>query len=249
MNSVKTIGLLTIGAILGYGFSFIGKANNEGSFTQNEIITSETPLPNTTAEQLKAPSAENEQEVVRQSHSPIIKKQVKATIIDDEALNQKHLDLVQEHQVLKDKYAKSQSKVSTLKHQLSELDNSEVTDEEMEGLAPEPFKSFLSSFRGKTRNDIYDFHKKEEDLDWGFDTQTKISDFIQTHYYGTSVNLISVMCKQPYCEILITEKQEGAWDSIMKDITQQPWWTFSSFTTSTRSNAENELSIYAFLKQ
>jgi hypothetical protein len=248
MNSVKVIGILAIGAILGYSFSFIGKASNEDSFIHDEVITAKETLPNTTAE-LKAATTEIEQEVVKQSNAPVIKKQVKTTIIDDKALNQEHLDLVKKHQVLKDKYTKSKNKIASLKHQLSDLDDSEATDEEMEGLAPEPFKSFLSSFRGQTRNDIYDFHKKEDDLDWGFDTQTKISDFIQTHYNGTSVNLISVICKQPHCEILVTEKQEDAWESIMKDITMQPWWTFSSFTSSTRSNAENELSVYAFLKQ
>ena len=137
----------------------------------------------------------------------------------------------------------------SLQHQLAEFDESDVTDEEMENLVPKPFKSFLSAFRGDTRNDIFDFHNQEDDLDWGYDQQNNISDYVQTHYEGTSVELISVICKQPRCEVLVTEKQEDAWNKIMKDMTQQAWWKFSSFTSSTRSNAENELSIYAFLSQ
>jgi len=157
--------------------------------------------------------------------------------------------LMDNYFALQKKYLKSQRKITSLQHQLGELDGSKATDDEMEALVPEPFKSFLSSFRGETRNDIFDFHNKEDDLDWGYDKKNNISDYIQTHYEGTNVELVSVICKQPRCEVLVTEKQEDAWSNIMKDMTQQSWWQFSSFTKSTRSNAENEMSIYAFLSQ
>jgi hypothetical protein len=248
MNYAKSIGILIIGAILGYGFSFIGKANNAEVFIENEIITSKTASPITTPDFIET-AAKVEQEVIVKKQPSTINSQHKTTIIDANELNQEHLDLVQAHQALKEQYHKSLSKISSLQNQLSELDGSDATDEQMEELVPEPFKSFLSAFRGKTRNDIYDFHNEEDDLDWGYDTQNSISDFVQTHYEGTNVEVISVICKQPRCEILVTEKQEDAWENIMKDMSQQSWWTFLSFSTSTRSNAENELSIYIFLSQ
>ena len=50
------------------------------------------------------------------------------------------------------------------------------------------------------------------------------------------------ICKQPYCEILVIEKEEDAWKNIMKEIRQQPWWKFSSTTSSS-----NNMSTYIFL--
>jgi len=248
MNLVKIIGILAIGAILGYSFSFVGKANNEESFMHDEVVIAETSLPNTTSK-LKAPPMKNHPTIVAVNNVPIIKRQTSTLVNDDNALDKQHLALVEAHNELKDKYDQSRNKVSSLENKLNEFDGSEATDDEMEALVPEPFKFFLSSFRGKTRNDIYDFHKEDDDLDWGYDKKNNILDYVITHYEGTNVDLISVTCKQPRCEILVTEEQEGAWEKIMKDIYKQPWWKFSSFATTTKFNAKNELSLYIFLTE
>jgi|GEM_PF-1491869 len=248
MNTLKIIILLIIGAILGYSFSFIGKADNNEHFNHENVALSKVPLFKTEPKE-KSKIKNKQQNIMANTPPAAISSNCKDSKYNNIEVSQKHLDLVETHQTLKQEYHKSLSKISTLKRQLGELDESEVTDEEMESLVPAPFKSFLSSFRGETRNDIFDFHNKEDDFDWGYDKQNNISDYIQTHFEGVNVELISVICKQPRCEILVTEKHENAWDNIMKDMTQQLWWKFSSFTSSTRSNAENELSIYVFFSQ
>ena len=245
MNLLKALILLVIGAVLGYGISSTTRSHQSNS-TLPAVIAVETPstLKKTIdLEEQATPLVQTQPQVINHKPAPL------AIADNDEVLTQQYLDLRAEHQQLKDKYKKSKRKVSSLKYQLSEFDGSVATDEEMEKLASEPFNLFLSAFRGKTRNDIYDFHQKEDDVDWGYNMQNNISDFVQTHYDGMNVDLISVICKQPYCEILVTEKQEDAWDNIIKDLSVQTWWKFSSFSTSTKSNEDNELSIYAFFTQ
>jgi hypothetical protein len=243
MNLIKVMALVIVGAILGYSFSFIGKASNEEDLKQTIPIPSPSK-----ALTIKETSTVNKHNFIAQKCQESEQNHEITKSNDEGKLNQKYLTLRDEHQVLKDKYFKAHSEIRTLTHQLDELESNEATDEEMEQLVPEPFKSFLSSFRGRTRNDIYEFHTKEdqeeENIDWGYNTKNNISDFILTHYESTSVKLISVSCKQPHCEILATEMQEGAWGKIMKDIHKQPWWKFSS----TSSSSDNEF-IYTFLSQ
>lgn len=240
MSIVKGIGLLIIGAIFGYGLSYTGNAKQQVVSISEEQVSKQI-LTVQAATEIKAPTERiNHDEIdVIDKGKKNYKKNI--SLLDEEDQKQALMD---NYFKLQNKYHKSQRKVISLQNQLGELDGSDATDEEMENLVPEPFKSYLSSFRGKTRNDIFDFHNKEDDLDWGYDIKNSISDFVLTHYDGTAIELISVICKQPYCEILVIEKEEDAWKNIMKDMTQQSWWKFSSTTSSS-----NNLSIYIFLSQ
>jgi hypothetical protein len=250
MNLVKAVVLVVVGAILGFSFSLIGKVKNEETIETNKVITPEAYLPNTTSAS-RIPPVINMQKAVVKNDLVLIHNQTKNRVKEDKMINQDHFDLtnrnsdlIEKNIILNNKYYKLKRKTNLLEQQLNELDGSKATNDEMEAFAPEPFKSYLSSFRGKTRNDIFDFHNKEDDLDWGYDIKNSISDFVLTHYDGTGIELISVICKQPYCEILVIEKEEDAWKNIMKDMTLQSWWKFSSTTSSS-----NNLSIYIFLSQ
>ena len=248
MNIVKAIGLLTIGAIVGYGVSFIGKAENKERVFNDDVIISKTYLPAKTIE-AQVTSVNVEHNVVAHNNSPTKNIQPETAKLENKVLNKKHLDLVKENKILKDKYDKSLDTVRSLQSELNKLYVSEVTDYEMEALVPEPFKPFLKSYQGKGRDKIFNFHQQEDDYNWGFEMQTNISDFFQIHYESTNIEIISVTCKQPHCEILAIEKQEGAWKQMMKDIYQQPWLKFSSATHSTRSNIDNQLIVYAFFSK
>jgi hypothetical protein len=241
MNLIKVIALVIVGAILGYSFSLIGKASNEEDLKQTIPIPLETYSPSKTLTIKETPDV-NKHNFIAQKCQKSEQNHEITKSNDEGKLNQKYLSLRDEHQILKDKYKKSKNKVLFLEMQLNEYDGNKATDEEMEALAPEPFKQYLSSFRGETRNNILDFHNKEDDLDWGYDTKNNISDFILTHYESTNIELISIICKQPYCEILVIEIQKDALNKIIKDITQQPWWTFSSTTSSSNND-----STYMFL--
>lgn len=249
MDIAKGIGLLITGVIIGYGLSYTEINTQQEHLTNKEVHSAPTLADKKNDET----TAEIKYVVSTDKHDDLDEMKLKDTKkhgdISSQNLEDQKQQLMDNYFSLQKKYQKSQRKIASLKNQLGQLDKSNATDEEMESLVPKPFKSFLSAFRGKTRNDIFDFHNQEADLDWGYDKRHSISDYVQTHYEGTSVELISVICKQPRCEILLTEKQEDAWNKIMRDMSQQPWWTFSSFTSSTRSNAENEMSIYGFFSQ
>jgi hypothetical protein len=245
MDLGKGIGLLIIGAIIGYGLSYTEKTNPQEVLISEEVSSEQTFKVEAATEFKDAIIVDNHDEL---DETKIEKKNNHKDISLLNEEDQKQA-LMNNYFSLQKKYHKSQRKIESLKRQINELDSSDATDEEMEALAPEPFSSFLSVFRGKTRNDIYDFHKEEEDLDWGYDKKNNILDYVITHYEGTNVDLISVTCKQPRCEILVTEKQKDAWKKMMKDIHEQTWWNFSEFTTTTKYNTENELSLYIFLTE
>jgi len=242
MNIVKVIALLIIGAIFGYSFSFIGKAYNEENLTSTAVIPLEI-LPSDKVSTLKETPSAHRQAVVQEQ--PVeMKNQNVTKSLDEYSLNKEHLDLVQKYKALKKRHFKAQTKIMKLKSQVASLSVSKFTDDEMKALVAKPFKKFISTFKGKFRNDIYEFHKKEDDFDWGYDTKMKISDYIQMHYESQNIAHISVICKQIECEILTIEKQEGAWQKILMDINQQPWFIFPSTTISLRTNDENKLSTY-----
>ena len=57
--------------------------------------------------------------------------------------------------------------------------------------------------------EIVEFHQAEEDLDWGYNKQDQLTDFIHTHLNYPEVNLISAKCKIDTCEVIITEKTDN----------------------------------------
>jgi len=117
----------------------------------------------------------------------------------------------------------------------------------MIALKSDGFEKFRRQFRGKQRDDIYQFHQEKADLNWGYNMQTTLSDFIQTHLNASYIRLHDVTCKINRCELLVTQLEQNAWESIMKDITKQPWWRFRSTHSSSMSEDSNHLSFYLYL--
>ena len=157
--------------------------------------------------------------------------------------------LEKKYQMLNSTHQSSLRKVASLQRKLNQFDESDITTEQMEALVVEPFKSHIGNFTSAERNDIYNFHQAEEDLDWGYNMQNYLSDFILTHYNVNEINLVSVICKQQKCELLIIQLVDGGWEKVARDLGQQPWWKFK-YTSSTSSNypgSETNLAIYTFL--
>ena len=116
-------------------------------------------------------------------------------------------------------------------------------------LVDDDFSIYRRAQRGKLRNEIYDFHQQEEDLDWGYDMQIKISDFIQMHNHANKVVLSGVTCKEFICELLIKNKQEDGWLVINKELVQQPWYEFKYSSSNSRSDKNNHDSFFIWLKK
>jgi hypothetical protein len=119
----------------------------------------------------------------------------------------------------------------------------------MEALVVAPFKDYMGNFTGSKRDEIYNFHQAEDDIDWGYNMQKYISEFIVTHDNSHEITLISALCKQQKCELLVLQHSDSAWDKIGRDLRQQSWWQFSSTNASSGNypGSADDIAIYIFL--
>ena len=153
-------------------------------------------------------------------------------------------ELKQELQVKKQEYAR-------VLHQLGQEAESKITNEQMQSLVDEPFSAFLTGFRGEARDQVYDFFQQPEDLDWGYQMQMKIGDFIQTHPLQASVELVGITCKINQCEFRVIEKEpeQNAYQTIFNDLQKQSWWHGAS-THSSSGNITGQpgINIFTFVQ-
>ena len=164
-------------------------------------------------------------------------------------LSSKIEELNTKYQNLQDKYQRTNNRLIDVTLEIESLDESDITDEQMMALVNDDFSEFRRGYRGAQRDKIFDFHQLDEDLDWGYDMQTKISDFILTHYSANDVRLRAIACKEVSCELLIEEVEKNAWGSIMESLTKQAWWKFRSTNSSSRSGENESVLIYLFMSK
>ncbi len=98
------------------------------------------------------------------------------------------------------------TETALLQQRLSKFEPSEIDDKELKEMVLAPFNSSVVGLPQNLKKSIYDFHKREEDLDWGYIKQQQISDFIRAHLNYEFVNLLSVICKVDTCEVAMNEK-------------------------------------------
>lgn len=153
------------------------------------------------------------------------------------------------YQSLQDKYEKTKNRLMEITLEVESLDESDITDEQMMALINDDFSEFRRGYRGVQRDKIFDFHQQEDDLDWGFDMQTKISDFIITHYSANGVRLSAITCKEISCELLIEESENNAWEQIFDEMKEQAWWRFRSTNSSSRSSENETHLMYLFMSK
>lgn len=126
-----------------------------------------------------------------------------------------------------------------LERELGQFAESDITDEQMKALLEPPFSNFLIGFKGKRRDELYEFFNEPEDHEWGYDLQLHITDFIANHELQQSVQLVGVTCKINKCEFRIIEPEPelGHFHIIFQEMRRQPWFQFTS-THSTSGNLE-----------
>lgn len=151
-----------------------------------------------------------------------------------------------QNQALENKYQHTNNRLMSLTLELESLDESDISDQKMMALINDDFAEYRRGFRGKQRDNIFELHNEVEDLDWGYKMTTQLTDYIQTHYHSNSIILQGVTCKINRCELLISEREAGIWSLVIKEMTQQPWWQFSS-THSSSSSADDEMKSFYLL--
>ena len=159
----------------------------------------------------------------------------------------------EKYEQLENRYLRAQEKIIQLEFKLNDLEVSEISDHQLNtlfsGASSENFANLVTGYTGEIRDDIYNFHQKKDLQDSGYSNSQHISDFITTHLNSLYIELDAVVCKFDQCEIRIIEKQANSWESIMNDMRQQSWWTFSNSSARSTSDREGNLYIYIFLSQ
>ncbi|MCJ8318045.1 MAG: hypothetical protein MJK12_00320 [Colwellia sp.] len=167
----------------------------------------------------------------------------------DELLSEKIAKLEAESLEWQLKYQRTKNKLMEVTLEKESLDGSSITDQQMVSLRDDDFAQFRRQYKGKQRDDLYEFHQQEDDLNWGYQMNVRISDFIQTHYNSDLVVLESVLCKIDSCELLVSEAQSGGWPPIMKQMRAQSWWNFTSTQSSSRFGENQKNYYYLFLSK
>jgi uncharacterized membrane-anchored protein YhcB (DUF1043 family) len=248
MNKLKQFILLFMGIFIGYVMAnFL--PNDLSEKIQLSEPFSEVTRQVTSENQTTKNTLQIHEETNIQSSQPAIKYPESIENTNTSLSNTSNQELEDKYQQLSEDHQVAKNKVSALQRQLDELDPSDITSNQMEDLVAAPFKDQVASYTGSMRDQIYNFHQAEDDLDWGYTMQNYISDFILTHYNSSEINLVSVVCKLQNCELLVIENVEGSWGKLTTELTVQPWWKFTSFSSSSRNVAgsENSLAIYNFL--
>ncbi|MBU2883499.1 hypothetical protein KO525_09845 [Psychrosphaera sp. B3R10] len=137
-----------------------------------------------------------------------------------------------------------------LQRELGQFAESDITNEQMTALVEEPFSNFLLGFRGKQRDEVYDFFNQPEDHEWGYDTELLIRDFFANHEFQSSVQLVGVTCKIDKCEFRVIEPEPelGHFNILFQEMRRQTWWEFSS-TYSTSGNLDQGLKILFYVSK
>jgi len=248
MGQLKIIGILIIGIIIGYTLPLLSNGNQNPPNIKTHYIEAE--LTNEKQNNLALTKTEKSTKTeVTPCHQGDNKLSLDELNTANEVTSLKKInsDLKSKYKYIEQELLKSQQKVKTLDRQVGELDESDITDKEFLELVPEDYENLVINFRGKMRDDIYDFHNQPEDLDVGFALSHNISSFIVSHAHSFGVELNSVTCKGASCEVLIKETELPSWDRIYNDMTKQDWWKFTSTNASSTTDAEGNIFIYNFM--
>ena len=254
MNHIKLLATLFIGIFIGYVLTSISATNEQSN--SNLTLENTTSAVNQSQASVEFEHVHNQEHNEKQNRtetvqaSDAIKKNSTVTHPKvTQAQSTAEQTLEYKYEQLKNSHQNSKNKIASLERQLGELDKSDISTEQMEALVVAPFKGYMGNFTGAKRDEIYDFHQEVDDVDWGYNMQNYISDFIVTHNNSNEITLVSALCKQQKCELLVLQHSDGAWDKIARDLRQQSWWQFSSTNASSGNypGSENSIAIYIFL--
>jgi len=246
MNKIKLLATLSVGIFIGYILTSLSAINTPKK--SNLTLNKQTVTANTQVNQSTKSSPDNNaSKVSPNGFSTEALDTASAAVTQVTVTNYQQLE--DEYQQLNKAYQLSQSKIASLERELDQLNDSDISTQQMATLVVAQFKDYIGKLKGVDRDDIYKFHQADDDVDWGYNMQNFISDFVLTHYDANDINLISVICKQQQCELLVTEHVDGAWEKIIQDLAQQPWWQFTSSSSSSGNapDSKNDIAIYTFL--
>ena len=248
MHTVKYLFFFLLGAIFGHLLTTFISTSNKDIDEISELINSSTPI--LTAKNSQ-PNPHSPDEFPKTIERMVNKEQVssidKTSSSADKSLSEKIVELEAKNNQLEQKYQRTKNRLMDVTLEKESLDESIITDHQMLSLIDDEFALFRRQYKGKQRDKIYEFHQQEEDLNWGYQMNVHISDFIQTHYNSNLVTLEGVACKIDSCELLVSESESGSWPPIMEEMRSQTWWNFTSTHSSSRFGDNGKNLYYLYL--
>lgn len=127
---------------------------------------------------------------------------VTQTVVDNTEQAPPHEKVVE---TLQNKLSEYISENMQLKQQLKALQPSTVSNEDIKALFPGKIGEQLSYSQTNMREEIYEYHQLEEDLDWGYIKQQEIYDFIIAQPNSSAVTITALSCKIDTCELILEE--------------------------------------------
>jgi len=253
---LKSIGIFVFGLIVGYCLSALNNNAETSLGNMNNVLDERTEITlrsNNNLEKVQDISNISTENIEAITETPLVEAPIDnnenntiAIATTNNEMVVANNELIDKYQRLEEKHAQLLSKTRSLEKMLGEHYQSEITNEQLQLLTPTEFDNLIIGHTGKARDDIHDFHQADEDLDWGYSMSQKISDFISTHEKGFAIEMVSIICKDSSCELLLKEKQDSAFTPIMRQMNIEPWWRFNSHRSSS-SGKEGEYIYYIYL--
>lgn len=104
------------------------------------------------------------------------------------------------------------------------VEESNITNEEIDKLVAAPFNETLKRTRGPLREKYKDFAEATEQNDWDINTQNRMTDVLLGNQYSKFIELESLICRADYCEIRGRELKPNVFGLIMSEMMLQDWW-------------------------
>jgi len=240
-----------MGAVSFYLLStFINHSNSDINESKESTLGNISSI-STTQNPISQLAIERPDELIALETAINTKKQTTLTtqlnLSTNKLLSEKIVELEATNLKLEQKYQRTKRKLMEVTREKEALDESNISDSQMLSLVDDEFAQFRRQSKGKQRDNLYEFHQQEVDLNWGYQMNIHIADFIQTHYNSSLVSLEGLTCKLDTCELLVSESESGGWPPIMRGMREQPWWAFTSTQSSSRFGDNDKNLYYLYL--
>lgn len=199
-SALKYIVVFIIGGVIGYLSSFSAERNIAHPLPQN----------------IKSSEQKNNTLVANHNKKNSISSNINDDKINELTCDDKSSQLItqlavteQKNSQIKDamlkKISEAQQENTILKFRLAKLEPSNVSDDDIAKFVPKPHAQLVTNLPSNLKQEIYDLHQQQEDLDWGYKKQQQLTDFISTHVNSEFIKITSITCKINQCEVIIDE--------------------------------------------
>lgn len=132
----------------------------------------------------------------------------------------------------------------------NEIEYKPFTDEEIDSLAPEPFRSFLKKMQKSDLARYRKFVDVQGPTDQDMDIYNRLFDSITGNPYSKFIEIDSIQCKGGMCELRLYETKSGVWNYIQSDMRLQGWWPFAYTSAYGLGSGDNTReALYVLLRK